>query len=148
MAGGVSSGFTDDDAGAGVISDINVTPLVDITLVLLIIMMVAAPIIANNPSIKIELPKAQSGDETQKTLVSFTLARRANGAAGYDLYLNGEKVDEPKAQRIVSELIQQKKDVQAVIAGDKGIAYGDVMHIVDVVKMLGVTKFAMATDGT
>lgn len=148
MAGGASSGFSDDEAGGGMIAEINVTPLVDITLVLLIIMMVAAPILANNPSIKIELPKAQSGDETQKTTLAFTLVKKPNGAAGYDLYLNGEKVDEPKAQRIVTEMVAQKKDIQAVIAGDKGIAYGDVMHIVDLVKMLGVTKFAMTTDGT
>jgi biopolymer transport protein ExbD len=147
MAGGGSSAFSDEDGG-GMIADINVTPLVDITLVLLIIMMVAAPIIANNPSIKVELPKAASGDETQKSTLSFTLTKRADGAAGYDLYLNGEKVDEGKAQRVVSELVAQKKDIQAVIAGDKGIAYGDVMHIVDLVKSLGVTKFAMATDGT
>ena len=147
MAGGSSGGFGDDD-GPGMIADINVTPLVDITLVLLIIMMVAAPIIANNPSIKVELPKAQSGDETQKSTLSFTLTKKSDGAAGYDLYLNGEKVDEPKAQRVVTDLIQQKKDIQAVIAGDKGIAYGDVMHIVDLVKTLGVTKFAMATDGS
>jgi biopolymer transport protein ExbD len=148
MAGGGGSNFSDDDSGGGLISDINVTPLVDITLVLLIIMMVAAPIIANNPSIKVELPKAQSGDETQKTTLAFTLARKPDGAAGYDLYLNGEKVDEPRAQRVVTDLLAQKKDIQAVIAGDKGIAYGDVMHIVDLVKTLGVTKFAMATDGT
>jgi biopolymer transport protein TolR len=147
MAGGGGSNFADDD-GAALISDINVTPLVDITLVLLIIMMVAAPIIANNPSIKVELPKAATGDETQKTTLAFTLAKKPDGSAGYDLYLNGEKVDEPKAQRVVTELVSQKKDIQAVIAGDKGIAYGDVMHIVDLVKSLGVTKFAMATDGT
>lgn len=146
MAGGGSS-FSDDGDGGALISDINVTPLVDITLVLLIIMMVAAPIIANNPSIKVELPKAATGDETQKTTLAFTLAKKPDGSAGYELYLNGEKVDEPKAQRVVTELVTQKKDIQAVIAGDKGIAYGDVMHIVDLVKSLGVTKFAMATDG-
>ncbi len=148
MAGAASSGFGDEEAGGGMISDINVTPLVDITLVLLIIMMVAAPIIANNPSIKVELPKAASGDETQKSTLSFTLSKKTDGSAGYDLYLNGEKVDEAKASRVVTELVTQKKDIQAVIAGDKGIAYGDVMHIVDLVKTLGVTKFAMATDGT
>jgi len=148
MAGGAQGGFGDDDAGGGMISDINVTPLVDITLVLLIIMMVAAPIIANNPSIKVELPKAASGDETQKTTLAFTLSKKADGSAGYDLFLNGEKVDEAKATRMTTDLVTKNRDIQAVIAGDKGIAYGDVMHIVDLVKTLGVTKFAMATDGT
>lgn len=146
MAGSAISGGDED--GGGMIADINVTPLVDITLVLLIIMMVAAPIIANNPSIKVELPKAASGDETQKTTLSLTLAKKPSGAGGYDLYLNGEKTDESRARVLISDLVGKNKDIQAVIAGDKGIAYGDVMHIVDVVKSLGVTKFAMATDGT
>ncbi|HPH25876.1 MAG TPA: biopolymer transporter ExbD [Pseudomonadota bacterium] len=147
MAGGSSGGFGDDD-GPGMIADINVTPLVDITLVLLIIMMVAAPIIANNPSIKVELPKAASSDETQKSTLSLTLSKKQGGQAGFDLYVNGDKMDETKARGIISDLVGKNKDIQAVIAGDKGIAYGDVMHIVDLVKVLGVTKFAMATDGT
>ena len=146
MAGGTMSGGDDD--GGGMIADINVTPLVDITLVLLIIMMVAAPMIANNPSIKVELPKAASGDETQKTTLSLTLTKRPSGEGGFDLFLNGEKVDEAKARVLITDLVGKNKDIQAVIAGDKGIAYGDVMHIVDLVKTLGVTKFAMATDGT
>ena len=76
MAGTGSSSFDDDDGGgSGMIADINVTPLVDITLVLLIIMMVAAPVIANNPSIKVELPKAASADETLKSTLSFTLTK-------------------------------------------------------------------------
>ena len=149
MAGsGSAGGFGDDEGGGGMIADINVTPLVDITLVLLIIMMVAAPIIANNPSIKVELPKAANADETQKTTLSLTLAKKAAGQPGFDLYLNGEKMDEQKARVVITRLATQNKDIQAVIAGDKGIAYGDVMHIVDLVKSLGVTKFAMATDGT
>jgi len=146
MAGSAMSGGDED--GGGMIADINVTPLVDITLVLLIIMMVAAPMIANNPSIKVELPKAASGDETQKTTLSLTLTKKASGEGGFDLFLNGEKVDEPKARVVITDLVGKNKDIQAVIAGDKGIAYGDVMHIVDLVKTLGVTKFAMATDGT
>jgi biopolymer transport protein ExbD len=146
MAGAAPS-FGDDEGG-GMIADINVTPLVDITLVLLIIMMVAAPIIANNPSIKVELPKAANADETQKTTLSLTLAKRAGGQPGSDLYLNGDKVDEAAAKSRIADLVGKNKDIQAVIAGDKGIPYGDVMHIVDLVKSLGVTKFAMATDGT
>ena len=130
------------------ITSINVTPLVDITLVLLIIMMVAAPIIANNPSIKVELPKAANADETQKTTLSLTLTKKAGGQPGFELYLNGDKMDETRAKSVIANLVGKNKDIQAVIAGDKGIAYGDVMHIVDLVKSLGVTKFAMATDGT
>ena len=146
MAGGPSN-YTDEEAGGGMIADINVTPLVDITLVLLIIMMVAAPVIANNPSIKVELPKAATSDETQKSTLSITLSKAEGGQAGFQLFVNGDKMDEARASERVKGLVAGNRDIQAVIAADKGIAYGDVMHIVDLVKALGVVKFAMATEG-
>lgn len=141
MAG--SSMPSGDDDG-GIISDINVTPLVDITLVLLIIFMVAAPMIVNNPSIKVQLPKAATGDETLKSTLALTLQRQEAG--GYDLYRNGEKVDEATLRKEIPELVKQNKDIQAIIAADRGIAYGDVIHVVDLVKSLGVVKFALNTD--
>src|SRR5476649_1244915 len=133
MAGGGSQ-YEDDEGGPGAIADINVTPLVDITLVLLIVFMVTAPMIVNNPSIKVELPKAASGDETLKSTLALTLQREAAG--GYSLYLNGEKTDEPQAVLQIRATLEKNKDVQAIIAADKGIAYGDVVHVVDLVKTL------------
>ena len=138
MAGGASQGGDDDDVG--VIADINVTPLVDITLVLLIIMMVAAPLIVNNPSIKVELPKAATGDETQKSTISLTL--RKDGK----LYYGEEEVEEAEAKKRIDAEAQRNKDVQAIIAADRGVEYGRVMHLIDLVKSLGVNKFALNID--
>ena len=129
-----------DDAIVG----INVTPLVDITLVLLIIFMVTAPMIVNNPSIKVELPKAATGDETLKSTLALTLSRDASG--NVLLYANGEKTDEPKVKAMIPDMLAKNKDLQAIIAADRGISYGDVVHIVDLVKSLGVHKFALNTD--
>ena len=141
MAGG--SSFSDEDGG-GIIGDINVTPLVDIVLVLLIVFMITVPTIVANMSIKVELPKAASGDDTMKSTVTLTLQR---DPTGYLLYFNGEKVEESQVKTKVTDLLRDNKNLQAIIAADRGIAYGDVMHIVDLVKTLGVTKFALNTDG-
>jgi len=143
MAGGTTH-YDDDEGGQGAITDINVTPLVDITLVLLIIFMVTAPMIVNNPSIKVELPKAATGDETLKSTLALTLSRDASG--NVLLYANGEKTDEPKVKAMIPEMLAKNKDLQAIIAADRGISYGDVVHIVDLVKSLGVHKFALNTD--
>jgi biopolymer transport protein ExbD len=143
---GTGSQYEDDEGGAGPIADINVTPLVDITLVLLIVFMVTAPMIMNTPSIKVELPKAATGDETLKSTLSLTLQREAAG--GYSLYANGEKTDEDKVKILIPDMLTKNKDLQAIIAADKGIAYGDVIHIVDLVKSLGVHKFALNTDAS
>jgi biopolymer transport protein ExbD len=132
-----------DEGEDGIISDINVTPLVDIVLVLLIVFMIAVPNIVNNPSIKVELPKAASGDDTLKSTLALTISRTPSG---YDLYANGEKTDEITLQRSIPEMLKKNKDLQTIIAADKGIAYGDVVHIVDLVKTLGVHKFALNTD--
>lgn len=142
MAG--TTRYEDGDDGPGAITDINVTPLVDITLVLLIIFMVTAPMIVNNPSIKVELPKAATGDETLKSTLALTLQRMADGTVG--LYANGEKTDEEHVKQLIPDMLSKNKDLQAIIAADRGIAYGDVVHIVDLVKALGVHKFALNTD--
>jgi biopolymer transport protein ExbD len=143
MAGGVS--FEDEDSG-GIIGDINVTPLVDIVLVLLIVFMIVVPAIVNNPSIKVELPKAAQGDDTLKSTVALTLQREAAG--GYSLYFNGIKTEEAEVRVKIPQLLAENKNLQAIIAADRGISYGDVVHIVDLVKTLGVTKFALNTDPT
>jgi biopolymer transport protein TolR len=144
VAGGGSTSYEDDEGGAGAITDINVTPLVDVTLVLLIIFMVAAPMIVNNPSIKVELPKAATGDETLKSTLALTLQREPSGS--YAIYVNGEKTDEEKVKVMIPEMLAKNKDLQAIIAADRGISYGEVVHIVDLVKALGVHKFALNTD--
>lgn len=131
------------DDGA-VISDINVTPLVDVTLVLLIIMMVAAPILANTPSIKVDLPRAATGDETQKSTLALTLSSQPAG--GYALFANGEPTTDAALRTRLPALVKQSPELQVIIAADQRIAYGDVVHIVDLVKALGVHKFALNTD--
>jgi biopolymer transport protein TolR len=130
----------------GMFASINVTPLVDITLVLLIIFMVAAPLIVANPSIKVALPKATTGDETQKSTLAVTLERK--NAGGYKLYTNGHETDEGAMRTTVAALVKSEPQLQAVIAADRGIAYGDVMHVVDVVKALGVSRFALNTQAS
>jgi biopolymer transport protein ExbD len=74
MAATASTYSDEDDA---VIGDINVTPLVDITLVLLIVYMITVPTIVNNPAIKIDLPIAASGSETPETTLNLTVQRNS-----------------------------------------------------------------------
>ena len=139
MAGGANIGNDEE------ISAINVTPLVDITLVLLIIFMVTAPMIMANPSIKVELPKAATGDETLKSTLALTLSRDA-ATGNVNIYANGEKTTEEAVKTMIPDMLAKNKDLQAIIAADRGISYGDVVHIVDLVKSLGVHKFALNTD--
>ena len=121
------------------ITGINVTPLVDITLVLLIIFMVTASYIVKE-TIEVELPRAAHGGETlQKT---FAVLVTRDGQA----FLNGVPVDDGA---LVSEVRKAKtagEDVQAIVAADKNATHGTVTHLLDVLKGAGVTKFAIQIE--
>ena len=133
MAGGSAS---DPD---GIITDINVTPLVDIILVLLIIFMLTANIIAR-PSIQVELPEASTGEGTEPTTLALTLTKEG------DLFLNGAPTDEAILREYIPEVVKADKKAQAIIAADKEVTHGEVVHLIDLVRELGVYKFALNID--
>jgi biopolymer transport protein ExbD len=139
----MASGGSDRDEG-GLFASINVTPLVDITLVLLVIFMVAAPLIAANPSIKMILPKAATAETTKPSTLVLSLARVVEG--GYKIFGNGRETDEAGIRTLVATLVKNDPELQATIAADRGIPYGDVMHVVDLVRASGVSRFALNTD--
>lgn len=135
---GVASKFEDDDAGR-MITEINVTPLVDITLVLLIIFMVTTTYIVN-PSIKVDLPKAVTGSDQARTTLALTLTKEGQ------LYLNGDLSDEAKVAAQIAAEMPKNPDLQAIIAADKVVPHGAVVHVIDLVKRAGVRKFAINVD--
>jgi biopolymer transport protein ExbD len=138
MAGGAMGGDHDDD----VISDINVTPLVDVILCLLVIFMVTTSYVVAD-SLKVDLPEAATGDSTEVSTVMVTFTVDPDNGAR-QLYLNGEKSNEKELrEHIKAEIASGKKDLQAVIAADKAASHGEVIHLIDVVKQEGITKFAL-----
>jgi biopolymer transport protein ExbD len=121
------------------ISEINVVPLVDIILVVLIIFMVTAPMIMK-PSISVNLPKAASGDNTIPTQLSISIAKDGT------IMLNGKKSDAQDVRTQAAEQVSRNPDIQAVIAADKDVPHGTVVGIIDAVKTAGVKKFAISID--
>jgi len=141
---GTGSSYDDDADGGDSITDINVTPLVDITLVLLIIFMVTAKYIVN-PAIEVELPKASSGNQVVQKTLSFTLSKPAPGKTEPQLFLNGIATDWAAAARDVKAM-SSNPDIQAVISADREVQYEWVVRLIDTVKTNGVVKFALAYD--
>lgn len=136
MAGAGSSFYQDESSD--VISEINVTPLVDVALVLLIIFMVTAPIIASR-GITVEKPRTESGAQVKSTL-TVTVDRDLT------LYVNGESYDEEEKARSAIETEHAKNpEIKAIIQADRTVPHGDVMGAIDLVTQAGVTKFALAS---
>jgi biopolymer transport protein ExbD len=136
VAGGANFGGDDE---MQTIVGINVTPLVDITLVLLIIFMVTASYIVS-PAIKVDLPKAASGSEQTKTTLSITISK------DNAVYLNGERSSDGRIVDYIHGELPKNPDLQAIIAADKVVSHGDVIHIIDLVKRSGVHRFALNVD--
>jgi len=123
----------------GIIADINVTPLVDIMLVLLIIFMLTANLIAKQ-AIEVELPRASQSTTLNPTTLAVTIAR--DGA----FYLNGKPTTPEAFRTAVQAAVAADPKTQVIIAGDKAVSHGRVVWVLDVVKSLGVTSFAIQID--
>ena len=124
--------------GEEIIADINVTPFVDVSLVLLIIFMVTATYIIAQ-SIPVDLPEAATGENVVTTL-AITLTEDGS------MYLDGQKTDRAALERTVAQAHGQNEDLRVVIAADKKVTHGAVVTIIDLVRRLGVSKFAINID--
>lgn len=122
-----------------VISEINVVPLVDIILVVLIIFMVTAPMFIK-PTINVNLPKAASGDQTAPSKLNIALT--ADGR----INMNGAFATEEKVKESALTEVQKNPDVQAIISADKDVPHGRVVGLLDIVKGAGVKKFAISIE--
>ena len=131
----VSDNDQDGDEG-GMISGINVTPLVDITLVLLIIFMVTATYIVRQ-AIQIDLPRAANAGESTGTTLAVMLTRDG------DIYLDGRKRDETALRDAAREAAAKDKDTRVIISADKNALHGAVVHVLDLIKGEGIAKFAI-----
>jgi len=123
----------------GLITDINVTPLVDIMLVLLIIFMLTAHLIARQ-AIEVQLPKASQSSTANPTTLAITLSREGR------MYLNGAQITPEALRAAVQSAVAKDPKTQAIIAGDKNVSHGRVVWVLDVLKSLGVTSFAIQID--
>ena len=136
MAG--KSASSDDD----IISGINVTPLVDVMLCLLVIFMVTTSYVVAD-SIKMDLPEASTGGSTEPSTVAlaYTVDAATNERT---LYLNGVKATEDEIRAHIRGFKgDEKKTLQALIAADKTASHGEVIHLIDLVKQEGIIKFAL-----
>jgi biopolymer transport protein TolR len=130
----VAAGGQQDDTEQ--ITGINVTPLVDIVLVLLIIFMVTANFIVRE-TVEVDLPRAAHGGETVQGLVNVVIDRDAK------LFYDGAEVSESELLRRITAALEKDKETRAIISADQSLNYGKVMHLIDVVKGQGIAKFAL-----
>jgi biopolymer transport protein TolR len=128
MAGGASDNEEE-------ITGINVTPLVDIVLVLLIIFMVTANFIVRD-TMEVDVPRAAHGGETVEGLISVVMDKEGK------LFFNGAPVAEPDLLQQAADAVKEQPETRALITADKTLPYGNVMRLIDLLKGQGIVKFA------
>jgi len=128
-----------DSEEDGVVTGINVTPLVDITLVLLIIFMVTAHFVTDT-GVKVNLPKAAAAEVNPTPALTLTVAKDG------ELQLMGQKVDLNGLKANMSREAQLNPGVRVVVAADEALIYKDVVKILDLIKQAGVTRVALSSE--
>ena len=121
------------------LAEINVTPLVDVMLVLLIIFMVTAPLMTN--SVNVDLPKTTASPVSQDSeplSVSVTAAGK--------VYLQDAEIALPDLVTKLAAIAKDQKDRRIYVRGDKGITYGQMLEVMGTIITGGFTKVALLTD--
>ncbi len=124
----------------GVKADINVTPLVDVMLVLLIIMMLVAPMLQQGVSV--QLPRAANSDQKPENQEQTVIAIAANKS----IYLNARPIQEAELATKVSEYLESKTEKVVLIKADIDVDYGTVMSAMDQLRTAGVEDIGLITE--
>jgi len=128
-----------NDSDDSTFASINVTPFVDVVLVLLIIFMITAPVLMKD-ILEIRLPKTATGDGQILQTLGVAINRDGN------ILLNGTITDDENLKRIVTETLAKNSSAQAIISADVDVNYGRVVKVIDLLKSSGLEKFAVQIE--
>jgi biopolymer transport protein TolR len=126
--------------GGGVKSDINVTPLVDVMLVLLIIMMIVAPLLQQG--VAVTLPRATNSVEKPETQDQTVVTIAANK----QVYVNAVEVQGANLTNRINEILETKTDKIVIIKADEDVEYSAVMDTMDDLRAAGIEDMGLITE--
>jgi biopolymer transport protein ExbD len=145
---GASAKSSDDDGD--LVTDINITPLVDVVLVLLIVFMITIPAVVSSQSvIPVELPTSTSSQDRPLDIdllpLKIVVRKEPNGTLG--MYMGDKPTSEAQLRQMYNAGQINKKEAVQVL-GDKFIAYGEVVKVMDMLNHIGLHKINLITKTT
>ena len=127
-----------DENGSNIMAEINITPLTDIFLVLLIIFMITSSAMIESGG-KVNLPKAvATKSETRGTTVTLTPKK--------EIYLNQKKVTEDTLEPALKEALAASTEKIVILRGDKDVLFGDTVKVMSMIKRAGASEIAIAAE--
>jgi biopolymer transport protein TolR len=133
----LTGGSGEDDE---VLADINVTPLVDVMLVLLIIFMISAPML--HQGIEVALPKSEAPAMPTRTSDPLVLSINRDGM----VYLKDRPVHPTKLIEVLTPMLRGREDETVFLKGDRDVPYGRVIEVLDTLHKGGISKVGMVTE--
>lgn len=128
--------------GGGVMADINVTPMVDVMLVLLVIFMITAPLLSSGVSVDLPKAKAKAINQQDNKPLEISLTNKG------EIYLGDTRVTQDKLASMLQAIAAETTERRVYIKADQKLDYGRVMGIMAAVNTAGFTKIALVTDPT
>ena len=122
-----------------VMSEINVTPLVDVMLVLLVIFILTVPVLTH--SVKVDLPQTQKlNTAVDPKAISISVA--SDGS----VYWNGKRIDNARLETMLAEVAAQEQQAEIRLYGDRRVAYEEVVKIMAAAQRAGIEKLGFVTE--
>jgi len=126
------------DESSGIVAEINITPLTDIFLVLLIIFMITSSAMIESGG-KVNLPKAvATKSESRGTTVTLT--------PKHEIYVNQQKVNEEKLEPTLKQALDTSADKTVILRGDRDVLFGETVKVMSIIKRAGASEIAIAAE--
>lgn len=120
------------------LSEINVTPFVDVVLVLLIIFLITAPMMLGGIDVKVPKTETRTIEPEERLVLTVTRGNR--------LYMNDEPITLSQLERVLAGLVQRNPQASVFLKADETVSYGMVVKVMDVVKKAGIERLGMVTE--
>jgi len=135
-----ATGFGGDQTEDAALADINVTPLVDVMLVLLIIFMITAPMLPQG--VEVALPKAEADAMQIKIDDPLILSVNRDGL----VYVQDEPIHPSQLMERLTPLIEARGDEAVFLKGDRDLPYGTIIEVLDILNRGGIRQVGMVTE--
>lgn len=133
-------GRSEEKSEEGIVSEINITPLTDVFLVLLIIFMITSSALIESGA-KVSLPRVSQTSEEPRSIVVTVTERN-------EISVNGRRISEQELQKALQEELAKSTDKTVIFEGDRNVLLGDTVRILEIAREAGADKIAIAAEKT
>jgi len=124
--------------GGSALSEINITPFVDVVLVLLVIFLITAPMLIRGIDVNVPRSESRNTEPDERLVVSITKDRA--------VFLDEQRIELPRLEKVLAGLKERNPSATIYIKADQNVPYGVVIEVMDAAKKAGIDKLGMVTE--